>query len=79
LERNSIRGLGNHNLDIALSRSFRLQGSQSIEVRWEAFNAFNWMQWGLPNTNLLSPTFGQISSVIQNSPRVMQFAVKYQF
>jgi hypothetical protein len=79
LERNSIRGLGNHNLDIALSRNFPLQGSQSIEVRWEAFNAFNWMQWGLPNTSLLSPTFGQISSVIQNSPRVMQFAVKYQF
>ena len=79
LERNSVRGLGNHNLDLALSRSFRLTGTQAFEVRMEAFNAFNWMQWGLPNANLFSPTFGQISSVIQNSPRIMQFAVKYQF
>ncbi len=79
MARNSIRGLGNHNLDLALSRNFRLENAHSIEVRWEAFNAFNWMQWGLPNLSLISPTFGQISSVIQNSPRVMQFAVKYQF
>lgn len=79
MERNSIRGVANQNLDLALSRNFGLSGTQSMEIRIEAFNAFNWLQWGLPNTNLFSPTFGQIASVIQDSPRVMQFAVKYQF
>jgi hypothetical protein len=56
----------------------------------EAFNVFNWLNWGLPNTNLNSPTFGQITSNVGaglvsatgSTPgvqRIMQFAIKYLF
>jgi hypothetical protein len=79
MERNSIRGLGTQNLDLAISRNFGLSGTQSFEVRVEAFNLFDWTQWGLPNTSLFSPTFGQISSILPESYRIMQFGVKYLF
>jgi hypothetical protein len=88
--RNSIRGAGFKNLDVALSRVFPLSSRQNVEVRAEAFNVFNWLNWGLPNVNLNSPTFGQITSNVGGGvvaatgstpgvQRVMQFAVKYLF
>jgi len=75
--RNTVRGPGFKNADMALSRVFRLVGSQSIEVRGEAFNAFNWFEWGNPSVARNSATFGQITSAL--SPRVIQLAVKYNF
>jgi hypothetical protein len=75
--RNSIRGPGSKNVDLALTRNFRLSNTQSFELRAEAFNAFNWFQWGQPVTTRSSATFGQITSAV--SPRVIQLAVKYAF
>jgi hypothetical protein len=75
--RNGIRGIATKNLDLALSRPFRLSNSQSIEVRLEAFNALNWFQWTQPNTNLSSSQFGLITSA--GDPRIVQLALKYGF
>jgi hypothetical protein len=58
-------------------RSFRFLNSQRIEARVEAFNALNWLRPLDPNTTLSSPTFGQI--LTSADPRIMQFALKYQF
>jgi hypothetical protein len=67
-------------VDLALARNFRLPKQQSVEVRAEAFNAFNWFQWGQPSTARNSTTFGQITSTAFGStPRVIQFGVKYAF
>jgi hypothetical protein len=77
--RNSIRGPGTKNVDMALTRLFRFSNGQGIEVRAEAFNAFNWFQWGQPATARNSPTFGQITSAVNNSARIVQLAVKYAF
>jgi hypothetical protein len=86
LKRHSIEGIGNRNLDLALSRQFRLGNSQALEFRAEAFNAFNWFQWLQPGqlstilnpvVNLSSPTFGQITTA--GDPRILQFALKYVF
>ena len=80
--RNSIRGPGNKIVDLALARNFRLPGQRTVEVRAEAFNAFNWFQWGQPSTARNSTTFGQITSSgapFGYSPRVIQFGVKYAF
>jgi hypothetical protein len=78
--RNSIRGPGSKDVDLALTRNFRISGRQSFELRAEAFNAFNWFQWGQPSTTRSSATFGQITtSSASISPRVMQLAVKYAF
>ena len=78
--RNSIRGMGTRNLDLSLTRLIRIRGTQALEVRIDAFNAFNWFQWAQPATALNNTaTFGQITSVINGSPRTMQLGIKYQF
>jgi hypothetical protein len=80
MERNSIEGVGTKNLDLALSRVFRLIGTQSLEFRAEAFNAFNWFQWQNPiaaNLNLSAGTFGQLTTA--GDPRIIQLALKYVF
>jgi hypothetical protein len=76
--RNGIRGMRQRNLDLSLTRMIRLNNNQGIEVRIDAFNAFNWLQWGQPATALNNTaTFGQI--VNAGPPRVMQLGIKYQF
>jgi hypothetical protein len=75
--RNAFDGPGSKVVDLSLVRSFRFGNGQRVEARVEAFNAFNWFLLGDPNTTLSSPTFGRITS--SGDPRVMQFAVKYEF
>jgi hypothetical protein len=76
--RNSIRGMGTRSLDLSLTRVIRVTNAQDVEVRVDAFNAFNWFQWGQPATALNNlATFGQITTA--GAPRVMQFAIKYRF
>jgi hypothetical protein len=76
-QRNAYIGPGTKGIDLAVSRLFRITGQHGVEFRMEAFNALNWFQWGNPSTARNSATFGQITSA--NSPRVLQFAAKYQF
>jgi hypothetical protein len=81
MARNQVRGPYNKNVDLALTRVFPM-GRQGIEVRAEAFNAFNWLQLSAPtaaNLNFSSATFGQISTALPNSARIIQLAVKYTF
>jgi hypothetical protein len=74
----SIEGPGFWKVDLALARVLRLTATRTLEVRAEAFNVFNNFNWGDPNTNLDSGTFGRITT--QNGDaRIMQFAVKYGF
>jgi len=77
MRRNSVRSVGTKNLDLALTRRIATGGSREVEFRMEAFNALNWFQWGQPNTNLFSATFGQITTA--GAPRILQLAVKYAF
>ena len=77
MQRNVVRGPGFKNVDAALSRVFNVGGTKSVEARIEAFNVFNWFEWGNPNTNFSAATFGQITSAL--SPRVLQLAMKFNF
>jgi hypothetical protein len=78
--RNSVRGPGTKNIDLAVSRQFKVGNQQNIEFRLEAFNALNWFQLGNPALGRNSTaTFGLISSVVNGSPRALQFAAKYAF
>ena len=60
-------------------RSFRFANRHRIEARVEAFNAFNWFLLGNPNITLSSATFGRITVLDRADPRIMQFAMKYDF
>jgi hypothetical protein len=81
--RNGFQAPGTQVVDLSLVRSFTFGTSHRIEARVEAFNALNWTRLGLGNnmgdpvTNLSSATFGRILS--SGDPRIMQFALKYQF
>ena len=76
--RNTARGDGFVNLDLALIKSFRLTESQKLNFRAEFFNALNRANFGLPIGILGAPGFG--SAVDTASPaRIIQFALKYSF
>jgi len=49
-----------------------------VQFRAEAFNAFNRVQFGNPNTNINSTAFGVISSQ-QNMPRNIQLGLRLLF
>jgi hypothetical protein len=52
--------------------------TREFELRVDAFNALNWLQWNQPATALNNPgSFGQITTA--GPPRIMQFAIKYRF
>jgi hypothetical protein len=84
--RNGYVGRGSRVVDLSLVRSFRFGDTHRIEARIEAFNAFNWFRPGpsgntavtdAPVTNLNNANFGRYLAA--DDPRIMQFALKYQF
>jgi hypothetical protein len=77
--RNTLRGPGLTNFDFALARTFNYFGEgRGLELRWEMFNMFNTPQFGLPERNINSSAAGRIST-LAGDPRVMQFALKFNF
>jgi Carboxypeptidase regulatory-like domain len=87
--RGIIRGPHFVNTDLSASKSFRLpREGMRLALRAEAFNAFNHVNFGAPSTTNLSiaspTTFGEITSYAgtgsnQAGPRVMQFALRFEF
>jgi hypothetical protein len=65
-------------VDTALSRTFKIKESKSLQIRWETFNFDNHLNLGGPSTSMNSSTFGLITG-ISGSPRIMQFATKFIF
>jgi hypothetical protein len=63
--------------DFALTRTFKIAGAQSVQVRWEVFNLINRVNFNAPVASLNSSSFGQIQTA--GDPRIMQFAVKFTY
>jgi hypothetical protein len=76
-ERNGLRGPGAKNIDLGLHKTFETGGGTRLQFRIEAFNAFNWVNLGNPNTSRNSGNFGRITSA--GSARVMQLALRVWF
>jgi hypothetical protein len=81
--RNSLRGPGYAGLDLGLSKRWVMPYSDhhSLQFRWEVFNVFNQVRFDVQTltTGLdAGPSFGQFSGLLTN-PRVMQFALRYEF
>ena len=50
-----------------------------VTLRWDIFNVFNTVNFGLPNRNISdAATFGTISS-LASDPRIMQIAARFTF
>jgi len=73
-----LEGPGQQNYDLSLIKKFPLRERAALEFRSEFFNAFNHPQFGDPDSEFTSPTFGQITTTVV-SPRVLQFALKLTF
>jgi hypothetical protein len=69
------------NVDLGVSKTFPLVGERyRLQFRAEAYNAFNHPNFGFPDTNIGSPTFGVITTQVgQELARVMQFALRFEF
>ena len=67
------------NFDIAVAKSFKLPfEGHRMQFRAEAFNAFNNVNFVNPSLSLQSPlTFGEFRDT--TPPRVLQFALRYEF
>lgn len=76
--RNTLFGPDLIQFDMSLSRSIRFGEQRSLELRWDALNAFNNTHFGVPDRNVTDSTFGQISG-LSGDPRTMQFALKLYF
>jgi hypothetical protein len=75
--RSNIPGPGFFQIDMALSRIFRVRERMNLELRGEAFNLTNSYRAGPVTTARNSPQFGQILSALD--PRIMQVALKVVF
>jgi hypothetical protein len=61
--RNLIAGPGSHQLNATLQRDIRLGGVRAMTLQVNAVNLLNTVQWAGVDTNVNSPTFGQVLSV----------------
>jgi hypothetical protein len=81
--RNNFRGDGFAGFDLSLSKRWLMPYSEghSVQFRWEVFNVPNLTRFdvrSLVNTIDAGPSFGNYQGLLTN-PRVMQFALRYEF
>jgi hypothetical protein len=80
--RNTLTSPGIISWDFSILKDFQLfqvaDNPHKIQFRFEAFNFPNHPNWGNPNSNISSNTFGRITGTRGNM-RNLQFALKYQF
>ena len=74
----NLRSPGILNFDLSVFKNTRVNERMQVQFRAEAFNAFNRVQFGVPNTSINSAAFGVITSQ-QNSPRNLQLALRLLF
>jgi hypothetical protein len=73
------RAPGFFNFDSSIGMRFNITERQRIEFRAELFNILNSVSFGPPGRDIAAPaSYGAIGSQI-NSPRNIQFSLKYAF
>ena len=82
--RNSLRGDGFAGLDLGLGKRWVMpwKESHALQLRWEVFNVLNLTRFDVQsitkNIDAGGSSFGNYSGLLTN-PRVMQFALRYEF
>jgi hypothetical protein len=86
--RTILHGPGFFTLDTGVRKRFQIREGQELQFRWEMFNATNTVNFdGRPNFSGnrgidfdldAKSSFGRLKS-LAGTPRVMQFAMRYQF
>jgi hypothetical protein len=88
--RNFVRGDGYFGLDLGLSKRWKMPWNEKhdLALRWEVFNVTNSTRFDFndqnsgsaseSNNSIAVPNFGNYTHLMTN-PRVMQFALRYEF
>ena len=77
--RNQLTGPGFQNFDLTFQRRIPLGQRYAATLRWDIFNVFNTVNFGIPNKDIsTAATFGTISG-LASDPRTMQIAIRFQF
>ena len=86
-QRNLIRGDGYFGLDLGLAKRWTMPWKEghSLQFRWEVFNVPNTVRFDVQSSLLSNSlglgsgtSFGNYSGLL-NNPRIMQFALRYEF
>ncbi len=78
--RDSLTGPGFFQSDIALAKAIHITEGTSLRFRADAFNAFNRVNLGQPNTVVDGPSGGKISSLAYDATqRLLQFSLTVIF
>ncbi len=80
MARSVIDGPGFFNIDAAILKNIRIKESMRIQLRMEAFNVLNNVNWQAASQtpNITSTTFGQITQT-NGAARQIQFAARFEF
>jgi hypothetical protein len=80
IPRNSFFADGITTVDLGLYKTFRLPRGHDFSLRFEAYNAFNDVQYGFPVADINNVNFGRLQSgAVSYTPRVLQAALRYRF
>jgi hypothetical protein len=77
----SERAPGYRQIDLAAFKTFTFGGTHTLQLRGEAFNAFNFASYAPPDSSLpdySSQVLGEITGT-NSSPRAMQVSMHYNF
>ncbi len=72
-----VRGPAMVNFDLSVIKNIPMTERIKAQLRGEAFNAFNNVNFGLPDTAFGSPAFGQITTA--GGARIIQIGLKINF
>ena len=75
--RNSLIGPGSKNVDLSLFKMVRITQRVGVQVRLEAFNAFNFVNFGNPRSNIGAANPGRIDTA--GDARIMQVGFRMTF
>ncbi len=76
--RNTLVGPQTQLFDFALYKTFPFTESINTQIRWEVFNLANHAVFGQPSGNASNGSVASITS-LSADPRVMQFALRFNF
>ena len=75
--RNVITGPGSHLVNAQFTRDLTLGGTRGVSINVNANNLFNTVNYQSVDTNVNSPTFGQVLSV--NGRRTVRLSLRFRF
>ncbi len=75
--RRFFAGPGLNNWDLAVIKDTKFTESKTLQLRFETFNTWNHAQFGNPDGNFNSGTFGVILGA--RDPRRIQIGAKFMF